>query len=79
MGRGGNSHQTVHNSPKKQEFRKITIMNDFRCISNEMGFTTIKNLTYSVVHRANEDFKKCALLIPDPRFRTLKIGDIAKA
>jgi hypothetical protein len=39
----------------------------------------LSDLTCSVVHRANEDFKKCALLIPVENPENLEIDDITEA
>ena len=43
------------------------------------GSQRLSDFTCSVVHRANEDFKKCALLIPVENSENLKIDDIAEA
>ena len=44
------------------------------------GSQRLSDLTCSVGHRANEDFKKCALLIPVENSGTsLKIDDITEA
>jgi hypothetical protein len=43
------------------------------------GSQRLSDLTCSVGHRANEDFKKCALLIPVENPENLKIDDITEA
>ena len=43
------------------------------------GSQRLSDLTCSVFHRANEDLKKCAMLIPVENPETLKIDDITEA
>ena len=51
----------------------------FKVLVTRWGSPRLNDLTCSVVHRANEDFKKCALLIPVENPENLKIDDIAEA
>ena len=76
MGRGGNGHQTVDDIKTVRENNSVCFL---LLSSTRWGSPRISDLTCSVVHRANEDFKKCALLIPLENSENLKIDDIAEA